>query len=157
MAWRRYPLDSMWREMEEMRAEMDHLFSRIPGNQRFLSAGGDEARMLPSISGEFRVDVRDQGDELLVVADLPGIEKENVSLRLLNPRALEITCERKEETENKAKGYYVRERSYGTMQRVVTLPADATEADSKASFRNGVLEVHIKKAKADANTRIMIE
>jgi HSP20 family protein len=156
MSWRRYPIDSMWREMEEMRAEMDHLFSQVPGNQRLLS-GGDETRMISSFGGGFRVDVSDHEDELIIVADLPGIEKENVSLQLLNPRALEITCERKEESENKAKGYFVRERSYGTMQRVVMLPADASEAGSKASFKNGVLEVHLKKAKADAVTRIIIE
>ena len=76
-------------------------------------------RMLPAVRGEFRVDVKEHENEVIVVADLPGIEKEAVSIPLLNPRALEISCERKGETEEKSKGYYMRERMYGTMRRVV--------------------------------------
>jgi len=58
--------------------------------------------MIPDIRGEFRVDVRHE-DEVIAAADLPGVEKETVTLSLANPRALEITCERKEE---KAEGYF---------------------------------------------------
>jgi len=53
--------------------------------------------MIPAIHGEFRVDVRDHEDVTIVAADLPGVEKETVTLSLVNPRALEITCERKQE------------------------------------------------------------
>jgi HSP20 family protein len=45
---------------------------------------------------------------MIVVADLPGVEKDDVSLQILNPRTLEISCERKGATEEKAGGYYVR-------------------------------------------------
>ena len=43
------------------------------------------------------------------------------------------------------------------MQRIVALPVDGTEADSKASFRNGVLEVRLKKARSAGRSRIEIE
>jgi HSP20 family protein len=114
-------------------------------------------RMLPAIRGEFRVDVREHDDEVLVVADLPGIEKEDISLDLINPRALAISCERKGEKEDKSRGYYVRERVLGTMQRVVSLPADVTDNDAKASFKNGVLEVRMKKTGQLPKSRIEIE
>ena len=58
---------------------------------------------LPAIRGEFRVDVREHDDEVIVVADLPGIDKEDISLQLINPRALEVSCERKGEKEEKEK------------------------------------------------------
>ena len=157
MPGRRYPFESLWQEMEDMRADMDSLFSQVHGGGRLLPAGGVSDRMLPALRGEFRVDVKDHDDEVVVVADLPGIEKKDVNIRLVNPHALEISCERKGETEEKSKGYYMRERIYGTMQRVVILPAEVTDNDAKASFKNGVLEVHLKHTKTLPVSRIAIE
>ncbi len=157
MALRRYPFESIWHEMEDMRADMENLFHQVQTSGRLLPAGGVSDRMLPAIRGEFRVDVRDHEDEVIVVADLPGINKEDVSLQLINPRALEVSCERKGEKEETSEGYYMRERMYGSMSRIVTMPADVSEEDSKASFKNGVLEVHLKKMKAEPKSRIEIE
>jgi HSP20 family protein len=113
--------------------------------------------MLHTIRGEFRVDVRDHDDEVIVVADLPGVEKEDVALQLVNPRALEISCERKGEIKDQTEGYFMRERVYGSMSRVVAIPADVKESDSTATFKNGVLEIRLKKAKTPQKTRIQIE
>jgi HSP20 family protein len=157
MTWRRYPFNSIWSEMEDMRAELDNMFQLAPYRGRFLPPGGITDRMLPAIRGEFRVDVREHDDEVIVVADLPGVEKDDVSLQILNPRNLEISCERKGEKEEKSEGYYVRERMYGSMRRIVTLPADVTVEDAKASFTNGVLEVRLNKTKISPKSRIEIE
>jgi HSP20 family protein len=157
MVWRRYPFESMWREMEDMRRDMEILFNQAQTGGRLLPAGGVTDRMLPAIRGEFRIDVREQADEVIVVADLPGMEKDTVSLQLINPRALEISCARKSEKEEKEEGYYMRERVSGSMQRVVRLPAEVTGEDSKASFKNGVLEVHLKKTTISPVSRIEIE
>jgi HSP20 family protein len=157
MAWRRYPFESMWKEMEDMRAELENMFQLTSSGGRFLLPAGGSDRMLPALRGEFRVDVREHDDEVIVAADLPGVEKENVSLQLLNPRTLEISCERKGEKEEKSEGYWVRERTYGSLQRIVVLPADVTETDAKASFKNGVLEVRFRKSKISPKSRIQIE
>jgi len=157
MTWRRYPFESMWREMEDMRREMDALFNQVQTGGRLLPTGGITDRMLPAIRGEFRVDVREHADEVIVVADLPGMEKDDVSLQLINPRALEVSCQRKSENEDKEEGYYMRERVSGSMKRVVALPAEVTGDDSKASFKNGVLEVHLKKMTTTPTSRIEIE
>jgi len=147
----------MWREMEEMRAELDNLFQATSSGHRLLPAGGAGDRMLPALRGEFRVDVREHEDEVIVVADLPGVEKENVSLQLINPRALEITSERSDEKEETAKGYYVRERMSGSMRRMVALPTDVMDENAKASFKNGVLEVRLRKMTLPARSHIEIE
>lgn len=157
MVWRRYPFESMWRDIEDMRAELDNMFQQVHTGGRLLLPGGVADRMLPAIRGEFRVDVREHDDEVIVVADLPGAEKDDVSLQLLNPRALEISCERKGEKEEKSEGYYMRERVYGSMSRVVAMPADVTEDDASATFKNGVLEVRFKKTKIQPKSRIQIE
>jgi HSP20 family protein len=65
------------------------------------------------------------------------VDKESVSLQLINPRLLEIACKHKQDTEEKTEGYYIRERVSGSMSRMVALPADVTKDDAKASFKNG--------------------
>ena len=157
MTWRRYPFASLWKEMEEMRAEMDSLFHQGSSGNRLLLPGSVTDQMLPAIRSDVRVDVKKQGDEVIVVADLPGLKKENVTLQLLNPRALEITCERREDKEEKSEGYYVRERISGSMRRIVALPADVSDDNSKATFKNGVLEITLKKTNVPERSRIQIE
>ena len=143
--------------MEDMRAELENLFQQTYSGGKLLPPGGVGDRMLPAIRGEFRIDVREHDDEVIVVADLPGVEKDDVSLQLLSPRALEISCERKGAKEEKSEGYYMRERVYGSMRRIVAMPVDVTEDDSNASFKNGVLEARLKKTKILPKARIQIE
>jgi len=157
MVWRRYPFESMWHEMEEMRLDLDALFQTASSGHRLLPAGGVGDRMLPAIRGEFRVDVWEHDDEVIVAADLPGADKETVSLQLLNPRALEISCDRSNEKEEKGKDYYVREHVSGSMRRIVALPTDVKDEGSRASFKNGVLEVRLKKTTIPSRSRIEIE
>lgn len=153
----RYPA-SFFRDVEEMRALLDSMFQTAAETRdQLLLPGGIADRYMPVIRGEFRVDVRDHDDEVIVVADIPGVEKENLTLNLIDPRTLEISCERKSEQEEKAEGYYMRERMTGTMRRVIVLPADVTEDNSAASFKNGVLEVRLKKTSPTKKGRIAIE
>jgi HSP20 family protein len=152
---RRYPPGWSWRDVDEMMAEMENRFWGPSG--RLLPPGGITDRMMPAIRGEFRVDVREHDDEVIVVADLPGAVKEDVRVSLLNPGALEITAERKAEKEEKEEGYYMRERLYGSMSRIVTLPHDVTDKDSSASFKNGVLEVRLKKSTSERGASIRVE
>jgi len=84
----------MWSEMENMRAELENMFQIASSVRGLLPPAGGSDRMLPARRGEFRVDVREHDDEVIVAADLPGVEKENVSLQLINPGTLEIPGER---------------------------------------------------------------
>ncbi|MDD4254499.1 MAG: Hsp20/alpha crystallin family protein [Methanofollis sp.] len=148
-------LYSFWRDfdevMNEMRAEME-------GRFQSLIAESAPARALPMLRGEGpRVDVYTHEDEVIVVADFPGAEKENISLRLINPRLLEIAAVQKEEREGGEEGYVMRERFYGTMKRVVSLPAEVREESASATFKNGVLEVRFKKVEVEKGAVIPIE
>ena len=87
MAIRRfYPGGRPDQDLEDLRNELWSGFNSIRGP--LLPAGGFAERMLPGILGEFRVDVSEHEDEVIVVADLPGIEKQDVNLRLINPGPL---------------------------------------------------------------------
>ena len=84
-----------------------------------------------------------RGDEFVVRADLPGIEKKDVTVDVQDD-ALVIQGERSNEHKEEREGYYATERSYGRFYRVIPLPDGAITDSVKASFRNGVLEVVTK-------------
>ncbi len=161
MAWkRRYLFGPFWQEFDDFMADMEGQFNEMLeelATTKALPGREVRARMLPAIRGEFRVDVKEHDDEVIVAADLPGAEKEDVSLELLDPRTLRIAFSRQAETKEEGEGYYVRERTYGSMDRTVRLPTEVTEDGAAATFRNGVLEVRMKKTVLAAKKRIQIE
>jgi HSP20 family protein len=145
--------DNIWRQFDDLVGEMENRF------RGGLGPGGIGDRMLPAVRGEFRVDVREDEDEVLVVADLPGVDRENITARLLSPTELEISSERRSErSETGEEGQFVRqERAFGYMTRVVQLPHEVTADGSRASFTNGVLELRLKKTTVERGERIPIE
>ena len=150
-----YPIHSLWNEIDDMMAEMEGRLAQTFGgyNNAFSQ------RILPAISGECRVDVIDHEGEAIVVADFPGAKNEDIKVRLLDSRTLELSChkEKNVEEEDKETGYYMRERSYGSMKRLVSLPADVSEAGSDATFKNGVLEINLKKTEPAAISEISVQ
>jgi len=161
MAWRRrYLVGPIWNEFDDFMQDMETQFNEMLeelATNKALPGKEMRARMLPAIRGEFRVDVKEHEDEVIVAADLPGVEKEDVSLEVLDPRTIRIAFSRRSETEEKEEGYFVRERTYGSMDRVVRLPSDVAEEGSSATFKNGVLEVRLKKTGIETKKRIPIE
>lgn len=91
-----------------------------------------------------RVDVRESDKEIEVVAELPGMDDADVDVSVAEG-ALTIRGEKKSEREKEEKGYVLRERSSGRIERVVPLPQELDVDSAKASFKNGVLTVTIPK------------
>ena len=152
---RRYPFGWTWQDFNEMMSEMENRFFGPSG--RLLPPGGITDRMMPALRGEFRIDIRDHDDEIIVVADLPGAEKEDVSVSLVNPGMLEIRSERSTNKEEKEEGYYMRERMSGSMSRIVTLPHEVTDEGASATFKNGILEIRMKKSTTPRGAQITVE
>jgi HSP20 family protein len=90
------------------------------------------------------VDVIDEGDKIRVVAEIPGVRKEDLDVRVFEDSVV-IRAERKESTEKKDKGYYLRERSYSTYYRTIALPAPVIPEKAEATYTNGVLELVLPK------------
>jgi HSP20 family protein len=157
----RWYYKSIFDELDEMRNYMDALFQQMyETNPTALlpSAGESATKLLPVQPSRLRVDVVEQTDEVVITADLiPGVTKKDISLDLINPQALEISWERKEEKKEEKEGYYLRERRFGSMMRIVPLPVPVTEDKATATVKNGVLEVHLKKTKKEPKAKIAIE
>jgi len=97
-----------------------------------------------------RVDVVETDKELRVKAELPGVDEAAIDVRV-NDGMLVITGEKKTDRELDEKGYVLRERSFGRVERTLALP-DGIDADAaQASFKSGVLTVTLPKT-AEAQT-----
>ena len=151
---------SIFDELGDMRKYMDSLLQQVyePSGTALLPAANESGtKMLPAQRGTLRVDVAEHDDEVVVTADMiPGVDKKDITLNLINPRSLEISCERKEGKKEEKEGYSMRERSFGSMTRFVPLPKAVTRDGADASFKNGVLEVHLKKSAAEPKGKITI-
>lgn len=90
------------------------------------------------------VDVIEDDKEYLVKAELPEVKKEDVKVTL-EDGALRISGERKFEKEEKNRKYHRIERAYGSFERVFILPEGTKPDTIRASFHDGLLEVHLPK------------
>lgn len=126
--------------MRRFADEMDRLFGTSSLLPRFArpweGREADEGAWLPSI------EVAERGGKLVVRADLPGLRKEDVKVEVRDD-ALCIGGERRQEREEKGKGFWRSERSYGRFYREVPLPEGTDPEQATASFKDGVLEVTV--------------
>ncbi|HEY7536266.1 MAG TPA: Hsp20/alpha crystallin family protein [Thermodesulfobacteriota bacterium] len=102
------------------------------------------------------VDMFDKKDEIVVKAEIPGIEKEDINISI-SDNTLTIKGETKKEEEVKEEDYYYAERSYGSFARTLSLPAKVNADKVKASFKNGILEVHLPKAEESKPKEVKVE
>ncbi|PEJ03938.1 Hsp20/alpha crystallin family protein [Bacillus wiedmannii] len=95
----------------------------------------------------FPVDLYEVGEELVVTAELPGIQKEQIQIEIQSEYLKvsvkeEILEEVEEETSH---NYYRRERSISEASRLIKLPYSINKKEAKASYQNGVLEIRAPK------------
>lgn len=91
------------------------------------------------------IDVTQHKDEILIRADLPGVEKDDVKVSVTGD-AVTIRGERHRAQDEERDGVYRSERSYGAFYRTIALPPGTTTDQVKASFKNGVLEIRVPAA-----------
>lgn len=135
--------------------EIEDLFERM---NRELEQLGDQ------FGGEFRpdvnVDVIEYDDEVVVAADLPGFEADDIELSLAG-RELTITAETEDEStteEGDEEGHYHRnERRTRSVERRVRLPVEVADDGTEATYENGVLTVSLPVATTDEGTEIEVD
>lgn len=131
--------------------EMNRLFDSLMSNAGRSSAertapGTEPALFHPNL------DVTGNDKQYVVSVELPGVEEKDVLVELEND-ALRIYGEKKQEVEEKKEGangasYYRMERSYGSFQRMLTLPEDVDTSAIKAVHKDGVLTITLPRREA---------
>jgi HSP20 family protein len=129
-----------------LQREMDRLFADF--SKRFGAPLAGDA--FP------KLDISETDGEIKVSAELPGIEEKDVDVTLRDD-VLTIKGEKKAEREEKDKNYHLVERSYGSFQRTIQLPAGMDPAKVKATMDKGVLTVTMPKPAAAQPKKIEIK
>jgi HSP20 family protein len=136
--------------------DMESLFDRIlatswlrPFPRPFLEFGASGAE--PPL-----IDVYEEKDDLVVKAEMPGLDKNDIDVSVTG-RTLTIRGEKKKEEETRGKEYYRCERSFGAFSRSIDLPSEVKTDNVKASFRNGVLEVRLPRTEEAKNNVVHVK
>jgi HSP20 family protein len=103
-----------------------------------------------------RVDVIDRENDILVRAELPGVDKKDVDISMSDNMVTIKGSTRHEEKEEKG-DYYRCEISRGSFSRSVALPADVEGDKAKASFKDGVLELTVPKSQKAKRRTIKLD
>jgi HSP20 family protein len=101
------------------------------------------------LTSEFRglvpaVDMIDEEKAYRVTAELPGLSEKDIEITV-DGNLLTIKGEKKEEREQKEKGYFLSERHFGSVERSLRLPDGIDDGRVEAKFENGVLTVTLPK------------
>lgn len=96
-------------------------------------------------------DIFARGDDLVVRAELAGVEQDDIEITLASGVLTVSGVRRSDETDDTS--YYIRERFYGQFRRTMTIPEGIDEGDIDATFENGMLEIRIKGAATSAEPR----
>lgn len=97
----------------------------------------------PLVEDVIRVDEYQEGNTLVVRAELPGINPDKDLELAVSDGMLRINAQRRLEEKTEGKGYLRHELRYGTFTRVLPLPEGVSEDDITANYRDGILEIQI--------------
>jgi HSP20 family protein len=103
-----------------------------------------------------KVDVIDRDDEVLVRAEIPGVDKKDLDISMTENTVTIKGSTRREEKEEKG-NYYRCEISSGAFTRTVALPGDVNADKAKATFKDGMLELNIPKVEKSKRRTIKVD
>jgi HSP20 family protein len=133
-----------FRELASLQNEMSRFMNGL-----FEGNGRETQSWVPT------ADVWETEGEVVYAFDLPGIPEDKISVEL-EDGALTITGERAREQTVEDGRYFRFERRFGTFTRTIGMPQGVTEKDVAASFKDGVLEVHVAKPEQSKPQKISI-
>lgn len=134
-----------WKDLLTLPDEMSRFFSRAVGEWEPFARGV----WSPAL------DMYESDKEIIVKAELPGLTAKDIDVTV-DEDMLTIRGERKFSKEAKEENYYRLERRYGAFERAVPLPASIQKNKAKATFKEGVLEIRMPKAKEVEAKRVKV-
>lgn len=135
------PFESLRREIERVFEGFDEGLWRHPfwrPSPEPVWPSRSEWRILPA------VDIAEKEKAYEITAELPGLDESDIEVSVSNG-TLTIRGEKREESEEKQKDYYLSERRYGAFQRSFALPDGINVEKIEASFRKGLLTITLPK------------
>jgi HSP20 family protein len=131
----------MDRWFDDLRTEFEHGLWDPSGA---LGRGARPGIRLPAIN------LSDNGHEYRLTAELPGVSKEDVDIRV-TPDGVELTAETEKENEETEKGHMYRERVVQSFRRSLRLPESIVAEKADAKLKDGILELRLPKGAPSLN------
>jgi HSP20 family protein len=125
-----------FKELDNIKKQIDDIFDIRPRRHG----------LEPIFEGDFTpaIDILNKQDHIIVRAEVPGVDKKDMTISISEDE-LTIRGEVKREQEVNGKDYYHCERTYGSFSRTIVLPATVDKNKSKASYKDGILEIALPK------------
>jgi HSP20 family protein len=129
--------------LERMEDMFEDFFRRPFGSRRWPAM----PRLMEEIEPTPSVDIYEEGDNIILKSEMPGMTKEDIEVNLTDD-TITLSGEKKKEEKEEKKDYYSLERSFGSFKRSFALPSEVQSDKAKASFKDGVLKITIPKSEA---------
>ena len=136
--------DPFWKEFNTLSGRLNRLFE-MPREESNDSLGA----WSPA------VDIYDKGNEVVIHAELPGMKKDEIDVRVEN-NVLTVRGQKERKDEVKEEGYFRTERTYGTFSRSFSLPSTVDASKISAEYQDGVLTLNVPKAEEAKPRRISV-
>lgn len=128
----------------DRRDNIDDLFGHMQKMFNQFQEFGKELDIVSNVP----VDVREDDGEVVITADMPGVQKEDINLKA-DSEGVEITAEAEEEYKEENEKYFRKERASRSYRRKVSWPSEVDPETIKAKYSDGVLTVKAEKESTD--------
>lgn len=113
-------------------------------------------QLKPFVSSKINVELKENDNDFLIHAELPGINKSNIDVNIEN-NVLTISAEKTEVKEENGTKFHISERSFGKITRSVLIPKNVDNENIKASYVDGVLNIVLPKETKSVSKSLKIE
>jgi HSP20 family protein len=140
------PLKKERNELARLHRDMDDLFGTFFGGMPAWA----ERQVWPAI------DISENESDITVKAEVPGCKAEDIDISVQG-NTLSISGQKKHEKEDKEKGFYYAERSYGSFRRDLTLPSEVEPGSIEASYKDGILTIRMPKSEKAKAVKVKVK
>jgi HSP20 family protein len=137
-------------DLTRLQREVNRLF-----DDSARPTGRADGELTSSRAWQPRVDIYEDRNEIVVKADLPGVKQDDIDIELTG-ETLTIRGERKFEDVERKDNYVRVERAYGHFQRSFTIGVPIQHDAVAASYRDGILEVHLPKSEETKPKKVKV-
>jgi len=147
--------DDVYKDLDQLKLQIRKMKREMSGLMKEITAdySSDSKTLIEGWGQDIRIDVTESDKDVLVRADLPGMDKDKIEVTLEQNKLLKIAGSRDVLKSQTSQGVVVQERARGVFSRTIDLPVECRSDGIKASYNNGVLDISIpKKEKTKEDT-----
>lgn len=137
--------DGFLAPFQTLRREVDDIFDQFTGNGNSLGASAQSYHQIPAM------DIDETKNSYEISAEMPGIAESDIDVSVTD-NVLTIHGEKHQSSETEEADHRISERSYGSFERLLSLPVNCNAKAIKAKYDNGVLRLSVPKPKEPSKT-----